>query len=194
VLKRGWLPLLIVLSLVGVMVTRMFDLAADPNNALFETGAGGARVLDSVCFAIPIIILPFLLWAAYQYLDWNNDIFQVTSEHILDIDRKPFGSEERRSAQLENILGTEYKRLGLTALIFNYGTVYITVGGMQMAFEDVFDPAGVQQDIDQRRLARLARTKQAQVAAERERMAEWIATYHKSAYEFDNMENPDNPE
>ena len=50
------------------------------------------------------LLLPIILWWVYQYLDWRNDIFQVTPDQILDIDKKPFGSEERRAAPLENIL------------------------------------------------------------------------------------------
>jgi hypothetical protein len=64
-----------------------------------------------------------------------------------------------QSAQLENILGTEYQRIGILGEIFNYGTVYITVGGTQLAFEDVIDPASVQSDINRRRLAQAARKK-----------------------------------
>ena len=65
--------------------------------------------------------------------------------------------------------------------VFNYGTVYITVGGSKLAFEDVMDPATVQSDIDRRRVARNEKKNQAEVAAERERMAEWLATYHLNA-------------
>jgi hypothetical protein len=58
------------------------------------------------------------------------------------------------------------------------------VGGAQMIFEDVANPPLVQQDIDQRRMARMERKKQGEVLAERERMSDWIATYHNSLEEF----------
>jgi len=129
-------------------------------------------------------------------LDWTNDIFQVTPDQIIDIDRTPFGSEQRRSAALENILSTEYQRIGLLGNIFNFGTVYITVGGAKLEFEDVFDPATVQSDIDRRRMARVAGKNAAMAAAERERMAEWLATYHLNSEEFRREEqtNRSNPE
>jgi hypothetical protein len=108
----------------------------------------------------------------------------VTPEQIIDLDRKPFGTQTRNAAQLESILGTEYQRLGILGEIFNYGTVYITVGGSKLAFEDVIDPAGVQSDIDRRRAARKANQDAARIAAERERMAEWLATYHLNSEEL----------
>jgi hypothetical protein len=61
----------------------------------------------------------------------------------------------------------------------NYGTVYINVGGAtELRFSDVTDPATVQQDIDNRRLARINAKADAQAKAERERLADWFATYH----------------
>jgi len=66
--------------------------------------------------------------------------------------------------------------------------VYITVGGSKLAFEDVIDPAAVQSDIDRRRAARIEKKTQTTVAAERERMAEWLATYHHSAEDFKKEE------
>jgi hypothetical protein len=66
--------------------------------------------------------------------------------------------------------------------------VYITVGGTKLAFEDVMDPASVQSDIDRRREARMDKKNQAAVAAERERMADWLATYHRSAEDFKREE------
>jgi hypothetical protein len=57
-----------------------------------------------------------------------------------------------------------------------------------MAFEDVMDPAAVQSDIDRRRMARSAKQAEAKIAGERDRMAEWLATYHRSAQDFYNEE------
>jgi hypothetical protein len=157
---------------------------------------GVGLVVDSLVLALPIISIPFLLWWIYQYLDWTNDIFRVTPDQIIDIDKKPFGTEERRAAPLENILSTEYQRIGLLGNIFNFGTVYISVGGSILEFQDVFDPATVQSDIDRRRMARVTAKNAAAAAAERERMAEWIATYHLSSAEFtqEQEKNKPNPE
>ncbi len=136
----------------------------------------------------PLLLLLGLLgavfWWLYQYVDWRNDKFQVTQDQIFDIDRTPFGREERKSASLDNILSTEYKRDSFLKVLLNYGDVYISVGGTQLIFQDVQDPPAVQQDIDQRRVARLETKRQAEAAAERERMSSWLATYHQSAEEF----------
>jgi hypothetical protein len=139
-----------------------------------------------------LLLLVFLVWFGYLTLDWSNDKFIVNAEQIIDVDRKPFGTERRNAAQLENILGTEYQRIGILGNVFNYGTVYITVGGTKLAFENVMNPASVQSDIDRRRMARSEKKKQGEIAAERERMAEWLATYHRSAQEFFDEEHKKN--
>jgi len=62
--------------------------------------------------------------------------------------------------------------------------VHISVGGGQLAFEDVLDPAGVQADINRRRMARLAKKSEDTVNLERDRMAVWLAAYHQHIDEF----------
>jgi len=68
-----------------------------------------------------------LCWLIYRYIDWRDDVFQLTPTQVIDIDRKPFGRLSRRSAPLENILSIEYERKGIFQMLFNFGTVYITV-------------------------------------------------------------------
>ena len=145
-----------------------------------------------------VLLIGSFLWWVYQYIDWSNDIFQVTPDQILDIDRKPFGSEERKAAPLENILSTEARRVGFLGYLFNFGNVYISVGGAQLIFEDINDPATVQQDIDNRRLGRINLKAEAQAKADRERLADWFATYHSVNEEMrisgEDAHDPDEPD
>ena len=118
-------------------------------------------------------------WWVYRYVDWANDIYQVTPDQILDIERTPLGREQSTAAQLESILATDYERYGILGVFLNYGTVHITVGGSKMTFHDVFDPPSVQQDIDRRRMARNAAKEETRVNAERQRLADWFLAYNE---------------
>jgi hypothetical protein len=189
-LLEAWMPVLAILAVLVLFFQRLYQLARNPDEA-FILFNGGVQ-MDGWAGALLILLLVLFGWFAYRVLDWSNDQFQVTPEQIIDLDKKPFGTETRNAAQLENILGTEYRRIGILGNIFNYGTVYITVGGTKFAFEDVIDPAAVQSDINRRRAARADKKRQAEVTAERERMAEWLATYHKSAQEFVDEESKKN--
>jgi Cyclic nucleotide-binding domain len=192
--RQIWLPTMILVVMFAWWLGRIIYLIAHPIEVLISFQGG--LTVDSLVLAIPIISIPFHLWWIYQYMDWTNDIFMVTPDQIIDIDKTPFGSEERRAATLENILSTEYLRIGFLGNIFNFGTVYITVGGTKLEFQDVYDPASVQSDIDRRRMARASAKNAAQAALERERMAEWLATYHINSEQFrreqEEQKNADN--
>jgi hypothetical protein len=156
--------------------------------------SGHSQVTYAIVLFTVFIILA--LWFIYELVDWRNDRFEVTSEQIVDLDKKPLGTEDRKSAKLEDILTVEYKRIGVSGVMFNYGTVYITVGTTVFTFDDVHDPAAVQQEIEQRRNARILGKHELEASQERERMAEWLATYHRSTKEFGSLDdfNEQNPE
>jgi CRP-like cAMP-binding protein len=187
--KQAWIPIVATLGVIGLFLYRLFQLAFSSD--IFISFDGGLKI-DGWAGALMIAFFPLLAWVVYEVVDWSNDKYEVTNDQIIDLDKKPFGTESRSAAQLENILSTEYKRIGILGELFNYGTVYITVGGAKMAFEDVMDPGSVQSDIDRRRAARIEKKNQAAITSERERMAEWLATYHHSAQEFFDEETKKN--
>jgi hypothetical protein len=183
----AWLPFLGTLTVFALFLYRLIQLAFLPGEAFVSFATGVA--VDAWAGALVIAFFPFAGWLILRVWDWSNDKFEVTSEQIVDIDRTPFGTETRNAAQLENILGTSYERKGILGNLFNFGTVYIVVGGNKMAFEDVMDPASVQSDIDRRRMARQQKKSEAATAAERDRMAEWLVAYHNNAEEFRKAED-----
>jgi hypothetical protein len=93
-----------------------------------------------------LILLLLFLWWLYRFIDWRNDIYQVTDKFIFDIYRKPLGTESKQSAPLENILSMEHQRVGFLGYILNYGNVVINVGETRFIFMNVHRPC-VQQDI-----------------------------------------------
>lgn len=179
---ESWISFFGTLGVLALLLYRMIQLAFLPDEDFISLATGLS--VDVWAGALLIALVPVGGWFVYRVLDWSNDKFEVTAEQIVDVDRKPLGTETRNAAQLENILGTSYERKGLLGNLFNFGTVYITVGGSKLAFEDVMDPASVQSDIDRRRMARQQKKTEATASAERERMAEWLVTYHHNAEEF----------
>lgn len=117
-------------------------------------------------------------WLVYQYVDWHNDIYQITHDQVVDVEARPFGKEERRAAPLENILTIEYQRVGILGLLLNFGTVWITIGGSKFSFEYVYNPSSVQQDVFRRMNECIMGKKQAEISADRERISDWITIYH----------------
>jgi CRP-like cAMP-binding protein len=180
-LQQAWQPTVLMLLIGAGMLARLIKLAQTPGLRLFDPTKVPA--IDTTMLVLPTLLIPLILWWIYEYMDWRNDIFVVTTDQILDIDKKPFGTETRRTAPLENILSTEAERVGLAGYLLNFGTVYITIGGAGMEFQDVRDPSAVQADIDRRREARAAQKREVETAAERERMSDWLVAYHENQKE-----------
>ncbi|MHB0989497.1 MAG: cyclic nucleotide-binding domain-containing protein [Bellilinea sp.] len=126
-----------------------------------------------------LILGPALfLWLVYQYVDWRNDRYIITPELIMDVFKKPLGTEEKKSAPLRNILSIDYERKNLIALIFNFGTVYIRVGESTFTFDNVVNPAEVQRELFQS-FMELKQRDEVRLEQERhDQMADWIERYH----------------
>jgi len=137
----------------------------------------------------PLLILTLIYlvvifgWLMYNYVDWRNDIYQLSDDQVIDLERKPLGKENRRSAPLESILSIEYERKGILAMLFNFGTVYITVGNTKLSFDFVYHPSDVQQDIFARMGSHMEEKRKIAVAQERERVSGWFKVYHDETKE-----------
>ncbi len=181
-IKRIWGPTLILLVLLGLLITSL---------------VGGLQPLSLgavVGFDLVLGIVVFGWWA-YQYADWRNDFFQITSDQVIDVYKKPLGREDRRAAPFKNIQSIEYERIGLPALLLNYGTVILRVGEARLTFEDIYDPSEVQRELFRRMAEREYRERLAQSKSERERFAAWLEDYHRVVNpNDDSAENPPFPE
>ncbi len=182
---------LIILAAHSVLPGGAFALAVILLALWFSTG--GALTTSVVILSL-MVFVSILLWWTYVYVEWANDLYIITPEQIVDIFRRPLGMENRQSAPLENILSVSYVRRGIFGILFNYGTVNIAVGEINLDFQNVFNPTAVQQEVVRRMNARVAKKKEADSAAERERMAEWLAAYHQVNDELGDMEDKFNPE
>jgi len=177
-IRKTWLPVVLLVAAVVVLAVRL----------------GGALVFLPITAAVAMIFIfmfVVFLWMVYQYADWRNDVFMLTLDQVIDLDRKPLGKIRRRSAPLENVLSIEYERLGFWGFLFNYGTVYISVGNTRLSFDHVYNPSAVQQDIFYRMGERLEKVRQFEVDSERERVSNWLASYHRKTEILRRMRGED---
>jgi hypothetical protein len=176
-LQKIWMPTFLLLIFTALLVARMIGYMD-----IISFGA---------FFGVDLVFwLGVFGWWFYNYWDWRNDIYQVTPDQILDIEKKPLGREVKKSAPLDNILSIDYERLGLIGLILNYGAVNINIGATKFVFHSVFDPSQVQQDIFRRMAQRVANKKKQEALETRERFSEWIASYHRNVEDLHEKQNP----
>ena len=158
-----WLWLLFIILLVAFFA-RMVKLIPFPSLSLL-----------AILTAVNVLAL------AYAFADWANDRFQITDKQVIDLDRKPFGRETKRSALLENILSLDYRRENIIQRIFDFGTVAINVGDIQLDFEHVAQPISVQNEIFERYNAVIKNNELAESRRRRDDMVEFLAAYHEES-------------
>jgi uncharacterized membrane protein YdbT with pleckstrin-like domain len=130
-------------------------------------------------FLFATLIVACFLWMAYYVIDWGNDLYQVTADQIVDMEKKPFGRENKKTASLESVLSVTTVRKNLIGLLFNFGDVKIDTGGTIFTFNNIADPNSACAEISRRVEQMRERNEQAKIIEENQRYLEWLAAYHK---------------
>jgi membrane protein YdbS with pleckstrin-like domain len=136
----------------------------------------------------------FLIW--YRYEDWRNDIYQLTDERIIDVERLPLGlREERREASLSMIQDIGYEIPGPIANLLDYGNVVIETASREavFTFSWVHHPRRVQEEVFARMDAYRERQKQGQRERRADELLDWFGTYADLSREQDPPTNERGP-
>jgi len=163
-LQQSWWLLLLLVGLTALFFARLVNALSFPSLTVLAALIG----LD-------------ILLLGYLFVDWANDRFQITPKHIIDIDRKPLGRETKRSALLENVLSLDYARKNILQRLFDFGTVAINVGDIQLDFENVARPQQVQREIFQHYNTAVKQKEREEAQKRREDMVEFLAAYHEES-------------
>ncbi len=187
--RKHWAALLQKLILPSVLVLVLIGLIGLRAGGVIEIAD-----LTSAIACMSLALIPLFAWWAYQYADWVNDLYQITPDQIIDINKKPLAREVRKVAPIVNILGTEVDRKGVLGLLLNYGDVVANVGTTQFVFQGVYDPVGVQQDIVNAQGELLRRKDESERQRRRSEMVELIDIYHDEFASSDRDEADLDPE
>lgn len=101
---------------------------------------------DEIWNPLPWLIFPavvFGLWLGWDWLDWHDDRFILTTQRVMHIERKgPFGSMSEE-ASLDDIQDVLEVKPNVLANFFDYGDIILhTAGGtVKIDFTEVYRPA-----------------------------------------------------
>ncbi len=126
------------------------------------------------------------LFILYRYEDWRNDIYVLTDDRIIDLEKKPlFLREERREARLAMIQDVKYLIPGVVYNLLNVGMVIIETAATEgeFTFDWVHDPRRVQEEIFARLDAYREREKRREQEAQAAQMHKWLEAYRKAEKE-----------
>jgi len=121
----------------------------------------GAVTAALVAGAVCLVPLGRIAWEAW---DWANDRLSIQGDKIVLVQKKPLWlGEVRQEGSLDQIEQVGVRKGTLTALVLDYGTVTINLGGAEpLVFDHASHPEWVQNEIFYRRTI---------LAQERERQA-----------------------
>lgn len=128
------------------------------------------------------ILFPALVWGWWQFLVWGGDIYTLTPERIIDIERLPFGIREtRRESNLDRIQDIDVSIPNLLSRLFDMGDVYIKTGaaGSDLTFRSVARPHQVQRDIFHRLAAVRRKEQEIRRRQAMEEMTKWLSVYNE---------------
>jgi hypothetical protein len=173
--QKTWLP--------GSILLGMFFLFVASAASRFSMLSAQAT-----CGLLALLGLMVGGWWFYQYMDWHNDLYLITPDQVVDLNKKPLGQEDRMAAPIKNIQNIEYKRLGIIGRLLNYGTVYIRVGDRQLTFDDVFRPSDVQRELFHALMKVKADEREKQAKERQVEFGDWFDSYTQV-----QKEAPQNP-
>jgi len=171
IIKKIWWQLLGLLAILLVTFTNFLKI---PNGSVSGSNDLQALIMNSTVASL--ILLGILV---YQWIDYRNEIYKVTKDTIVDIEKKPLGFQKEKTAPIEKIQSIKVDRTGLLRVVFNYGSVMIHVADDVLEFREVQNPSQVQRDIFIRKQQQSALTIKEDAERSRSMMSEFIKAYHE---------------
>jgi len=173
--RRYWLPgllrysapflIFLVITIGGIVV-----LSSAWGAESFLGWMSAWLVLEAVAFGV-------LLWFVE---DWRNDYFQLTSSHIIHVERRPLLLQEsRHEARLDRIQNLGFEVPNIFARAFKYGHVQFETAGTQGKFELKFvrRPEEVQSTISNHQYTYRQHQRRIESNRRQQEMLTWFATY-----------------
>jgi len=186
---RTWLPLLVFLFASYLMLSYSLAFVSEVFGFARPIYLPPVSWLGFQTWLFLLLLLGWvlaLLWLIYQYAEWRNDIYILTDDEVIDVQRELaiyplffLYTESRRTASLANVQFVDFRIPNPVAVILNYGHVIIQTAGAEgtLDFLALYNPSRVHGEII-RRLAEYQEKQREREFEERwEDMAEWFEAY-----------------
>ncbi len=132
---------------------------------------------------LPLLLVPIaLVWGWWRYMVWAGDVYTVTTNRIVDLNRLPFGVREtRRESTLEKIQNIDVVIRNLVGRLFDMGDVIIKTGAGtdDFVFHSIAHPHSVQRELFHRLAEFRRKSQEGQRRQRYEEMAKWLAVYNE---------------
>lgn len=175
--RKHWLILLRNLFMPGLLLLLIFAAVLGQSLIRNEAVHTFVAAFDLLLVLVGLIDL---LWLAWLVADWRNDTYEVTTENIIDVMKKPlFFSENRRTARLSDIENIEIDIPSPLHYLLNFGNVKLQTAATQgdFTFDWVPDPRAVAAEVQRRIEEYYQRTREAENRRRVQELPDWFDMY-----------------
>ncbi len=145
-------------------------------------GIGNRIVTDIIRMLGEIAAVAGVLWAIYEYFEWANDDFIVSSKRVIHIERYLMSGAHREEAPLTQVLGVEVSTPDFFTRTFGYTYVIIKTAGVgNIVFDGIYDGDAVKEIITTEVDKANKRVRAADIAAIRKALSEQMGTHQVKA-------------
>lgn len=172
VLLAQLLPGLGLLLAIGVLLFGQFLTWVEALHTAF-------LALDAVLALVGLINLA---WMAWLIADWRNDTYELNTESVIDVEKKPlFFSEKRRTARLGEIENIEIDIPSPLHYLLNFGNVRLQTAATQgdFTFDWVPDPRGVADEVQRRIEEYRYRMEMMRARQRAQELPDWFEMYNR---------------
>jgi len=122
------------------------------------------------------------IWILWRAMDWQNDLYIVTNERVVDIEKIPLLFEHRREASLGMIQDVSYSKPSFIAQRLDFGDVRLETAAAVglFTFDSVPHPQQVQAEIIRRLEAFRQRARLEEERRRQEEIIRLLARYHET--------------
>jgi uncharacterized membrane protein YdbT with pleckstrin-like domain len=141
---------------------------------------GQGEIKRTPILVVYVTALMFLVpWWLWIFEDWQNDVYQVTSTRIIDVEQLPFAlREERREASLGQVQNVNLTVPGVAGRLLGYGSVTIeTAGAGAFTFDYVKRPRAVQAEIFRRMETFKRLERERETERRQDELLDWFSVY-----------------
>lgn len=172
--RKHWWRLLTATAVSGTVCNAGLVIGAV---MIWQLGVGPWLFLPLFVFLVGTV------WNLWNVIDWQNDLYILTDDRIIDIEKVPLISEDRREARLAQIQDVHYVMPHLLNRLLDFGDVEIETAGRGggFTFSSVPHPSQVQAEI----FDRVDRMRRACGATERQQqegdILYWLGKYRQAS-------------
>lgn len=177
--RKHWFILLAQLSAPLGLMLMIFVLLFGQFLTWVETLHTAFLALDLLLALVGLIDLA---WMAWIITDWRNDTYEINTESVVDVEKKPlFFSEKRRTARLGEIENIEIDIPSPLHYLLNFGNVRLQTAATQgdFTFDWVPDPRGVADEVQRRIEEYRYRMEMVRARQRAQELPDWFEMYNR---------------